>query len=58
MAEDKGKTTVEQAGYKGGETTAGKYGHEHVEAIGRKGGQMGGVRVARLIERGKQSVRR
>jgi len=78
VAENKGKMTVEQAGRKGGETTAGKYGHEfyeeigrkggktvaekygheHFEEIGKRGGEKGGPKVARLIERGKQSERR
>lgn len=39
MAEKSGKMTVEQAGRKGGETTAEKYGHEFYEEIGRKGGK-------------------
>ncbi|MDA8216347.1 MAG: hypothetical protein M0Z94_01875 [Dehalococcoidales bacterium] len=39
MADGKGGMTVEQAGRKGGETTAGKYGHGFYEEIGRKGGR-------------------
>ena len=38
--------TVEEAGRKGGETVARKYGHEHFEEIGRMGGQKGGETVA------------
>ena len=63
--------TVEEAGRKGGETVARKYGHEHFEEIGRKGGEAvsdkyghehfeeighkGGQKVRDLIEKGKQS---
>ncbi len=36
---DKGKMTVEEAGRKGGETTAETHGREFYEEIGRKGGE-------------------
>ena len=36
---DKGKTTVEEAGKKGGEAVVEKYGPEHMAEIGRKGGE-------------------
>lgn len=45
--------TVREAGRLGGEAVSKKYGHEHFEEIGRKGGQ----KVADLIERGKQAER-
>ncbi len=45
--------TVREAGRLGGEAVSKKYGHEHFEEIGRKGGQ----KVAELIERGKQVER-
>ncbi len=67
----KGDMTVEQAGRRGGETTAKKYGREFYEEIGRKGGERvakkyghehfeeigrkGGLKVAELIERGKKA---
>ena len=38
----KGHMTVSEAGRKGGETTAERYGHEFYEEIGKKGGQKGG----------------
>ena len=53
----KGTMTVAEAGRKGGQiggrVVAQKYGHEHFEEIGRKGGQ----KVAELIERGKRASR-
>ncbi len=53
----KGSMTVAEAGRKGGQiggrVVAQKYGHEHFEEIGRKGGQ----KVAELIERGKRASR-
>jgi general stress protein YciG len=49
--------TVREAGRKGGETTAGRYGHEFYEEIGKKGGQRGGPRVRELIQKGKQQAR-
>jgi len=67
---EKGKMTVGEAGRKGGETTAKKYGSEFYEAIGKKGGETtskkygtefyeeighkGGQKVKRLIEEGKR----
>jgi len=38
--------TVAQAGRKGGQTTAERYGHAHYEEIGRKGGAKGGQTTA------------
>lgn len=71
MAEDKGGMTVAQAGRRGGETTAKKYGRGFYEGIGRKGGERvakkyghehfeeigrkGGLKVAELIERGRRA---
>ncbi len=53
--ESKGQMTVAEAGrrggVKGGRIVAQKYGHEHFEEIGRKGGR----KVAELIERGKRA---
>ncbi|NLC55856.1 MAG: Em GEA1 (EM1) [Armatimonadetes bacterium] len=46
--------TVREAGRKGGETTAERYGHEFYEEIGKKGGERGGPRVRELIEKGKK----
>jgi general stress protein YciG len=70
----RGDMTVQQAGRRGGETTAKKYGRGFYEQIGRKGGdlvakkyshehfeeigRMGGQKVARLIEQGKRAERR
>lgn len=55
--QSKGTMTVAEAGRKGGQiggrVVAQKYGHEHFEEIGRKGGQ----KVAELIERGKRASR-
>lgn len=72
MAEEKGKMSVGEAGRKGGETTAKKYGPEFYEEIGRKGGEAtsqkygpefyeeighkGGQKVKDLIERGKRAA--
>ena len=39
MAREEEKMTVEEAGRKGGERTATKYGHDFYEQIGRKGGR-------------------
>ncbi len=47
----KGAMTVQEAGRKGGKTTAKKYGPEFYEEIGHKGGQ----KVKRLINRGKKA---
>ncbi|MDA8217056.1 MAG: hypothetical protein ACYC1C_01415 [Chloroflexota bacterium] len=70
MAENEGSLTVEQAGRRGGKTTAKKYGRGFYKQIGRKGGESvakkyshehfeeigrkGGLRVAELIEKGKK----
>lgn len=70
MAGEKGKMTVSEAGRRGGETTARKYGPEFYEQIGKKGGETtsrrygpefyeeighkGGQKVKRLIEEGKK----
>ncbi|HZO87206.1 MAG TPA: hypothetical protein VFB38_02630 [Chthonomonadaceae bacterium] len=57
--EDEGTMTVQEAGRKGGETTAKTHGHEFYEEIGHKGGEKGGhkggQRVKELIEEGKQA---
>ncbi len=69
MAEDK-EMTVQEAGRKGGRTTAERHGHEFYEKIGKKGGEArkqslgphgyealgrkGGQKVKELIEKGKQ----
>jgi len=52
VAEERGKMTVGEAGRKGGETTAKKYGREFYEEIGHKGGQ----KVRDLIRRGKEAL--
>lgn len=49
--QEAGRLGGEKGGHKGGETVAKKYGHEHFEEIGRKGGE----KVRDLIERGKKS---
>lgn len=49
MAE-KGKMSVGEAGRRGGQTTAKKYGPGFYEQIGRKGGQ----KVRQLIQEGKK----
>lgn len=49
-SEDEGSMTVQEAGRKGGETTAKTHGHEFYEEIGQKGGQ----KVRELIEKGKE----
>lgn len=49
MAE-KGKMSVSEAGRKGGQTTARKYGPSFYSEIGHKGGQ----KVKKLIEEGKK----
>lgn len=65
--------TTREAGRKGGQTTAQRYGPDFYEEIGRKGGQAvsdkygpefygeigrkGGQRVKELIERGKRATR-
>ncbi len=51
--EEAGHLGGEKGGHKGGETVAKKYGHEHFEEIGKKGGD----KVRNLIERGKQTGR-
>jgi general stress protein YciG len=60
--EKKGDMTVEEAGRKGGETTAKTHGHEFYEQIGHKGGEKGGhkggQKVKRLIEEGKEAEKR
>jgi uncharacterized protein len=71
MPEDNGKMTVGQAGRKGGETVAERYGAQFFEKIGHKGGaavagkyghdhfeeigRKGGRKVANLIEKGKRA---
>ena len=53
--QQEGGMTVREAGRKGGETTAERYGHEFYEEIGKKGGERGGPRVRELIEKGKEA---
>lgn len=50
----KKEMTVQEAGRKGGQTTAKKYGPEFYEEIGHKGGQ----KVKRLINRGKKAAKK
>ena len=50
----KGGMSVQEAGRKGGRTTAKKYGPEFYEEIGHKGGQ----KVKRLINRGKKASKK
>ncbi|MHB1005116.1 MAG: hypothetical protein ACYC3S_05670 [Chloroflexota bacterium] len=57
-SEKYGHGFYEEIGRKGGKTVAERYGHDHFEEIGRKGGEKGGPKVARLIERGKQTERK
>ena len=47
---EKGEMTLSEAGRRGGNTTFKKYGQEHYEKIGRKGGQT----VKRLVNEGKK----
>ncbi len=51
MPEQKGKMTVSEAGRKGGETTAKKYGREFYEEIGEKGGKIGGPKGGQTTKR-------
>ncbi len=69
--QEKPAMTTREAGRKGGQTTAKRYGPEFYEEIGRKGGQAvsdkygpefygeigrkGGQTVKKLIERGRQA---
>ena len=50
----KGKMTVEQAGRKGGQKTSETHGPEFYSEIGHKGGQ----KVKRLIEEGKEYMKK
>jgi general stress protein YciG len=70
MAEER-EMTVQEAGRRGGKTTAKRHGHEFYEKIGKKGGEArkqalgpegyealgrkGGQKVRELIEKGKQA---
>lgn len=49
---DKPPITCAEAGARGGRTTSERYGHEHYEAIGKKGGR----RVRDLIAAGKRAL--
>ena len=48
---NKGQMTVQEAGRKGGQTTASEHGPEFYHEIGTKGGH----RVRELIQRGKEA---
>jgi general stress protein YciG len=50
----KGKMTVAEAGRRGGRRTAETHGEEFYSAIGRKGGSVGGPKVRKLIQEGKE----
>ncbi|HEX2999016.1 MAG TPA: Em GEA1 (EM1) [Armatimonadota bacterium] len=52
---DKNEMSVRDAGRKGGETTAERYGHGFYEEIGKKGGERGGPRVRELTQKGKKT---
>ena len=52
---EKGEMTVQEAGKKGGERTSQTHGREFYQEIGKKGGSIGGPKVKRLIEEGKES---
>ena len=54
MEEKKGKMTVEEAGRRGGLRTSETHGGEFYSEIGRKGGKIGGQRVRKLIQEGKE----
>lgn len=54
---ERGSMTTAEAGRRGGMATSRKYGHEHYQEIGHKGGQKGGQRVKQLIEEGKAAER-
>ncbi|HEY9723095.1 MAG TPA: KGG domain-containing protein [Oscillatoriaceae cyanobacterium] len=53
--EGTGDMTVREAGHLGGEATSRTHGHEFYSEIGHKGGEIGGPKVARLIEEGKEA---
>jgi general stress protein YciG len=71
MADEEKEMTVQEAGRRGGKTTAERHGHEFYEKIGKKGGEArkqalgpegyeelgrkGGQKVKELIEKGKKS---
>lgn len=50
----KGKMTVEEAGRKGGRKVSEERGPEFYREIGRKGGSVGGPKVRKLIQEGKE----
>jgi general stress protein YciG len=51
---NRGKMTVEEAGRRGGLKTASTHGEEFYSEIGRKGGSVGGPKVRKLIQEGKE----
>ena len=51
--QEEGGMTVREAGRKGGETTAERYGHEFYEEIGKKGGEEVGPARARADREGQ-----
>lgn len=51
---EKGKMTVEEAGRKGGQKVSEERGPEFYREIGKKGGSVGGPKVRRLIQEGKE----
>lgn len=53
--EGKGDMSVREAGQKGGNRTSETHGHEFYSEIGHKGGEVGGQKVKRLIDKGKQA---
>jgi len=57
--QQQGSMSVQEAGRRGGESTAATHGREFYQDIGQKGGeiggQKGGQRVKELIEEGKQA---
>ncbi|HBO60610.1 TPA: Em GEA1 (EM1) [Candidatus Berkelbacteria bacterium] len=52
--------TVQEAGHKGGQTTAKTHSHEFYQEIGHKGGEIGGKKggqkARELVRKGKESM--
>ncbi|AKM81997.1 MAG: hypothetical protein UT28_C0001G0186 [Berkelbacteria bacterium GW2011_GWE1_39_12] len=57
---NKGDMTVQEAGHKGGQTTAKTHSHEFYQEIGHKGGEIGGKKggqkARELVRKGKESM--